>query len=118
MSEKRDTPAMAASRLGDLPNAGYSTKREKELSDAIMLFMRKIERDRPFLLSIVVGGKAKFRHIVGKQFRGLRPLDDLLDKMFDYFVKQAGPNPLGQLEKLERMADNPLSRFGGLVDVQ
>lgn len=109
--ELKDTPAMAASRLGDLPNDGYATKREKELSDAIMLFMRQIERDRPFLLSIVVGGKSKFRHIVGKQWRGLRPLDDLLDKIFDYFVKQAGENPIGQLEQLERMAATPLSRF-------
>ena len=114
--ELKDTPAMKASRLGDLPNDGYGTKREKELSDAIMLFMRNVERDRPFLLSIVVGGKSKFRHIVGKQFKGLAPLDDLLDKMYDFFVKQAGENPVGQLEVLERMAEQPLSRFGWPAD--
>ena len=115
MKELPDSPALAQSRLGDLPTDGYSTKRQKELTDAIMLFMRSVERDRPFLLSIVVGGKQKFRHIVLKQWRGLRPADDLADKIFDYFAKQAGPNPLGQLERLERMMENPLLRFGGLM---
>ena len=112
MKELKDTPAMRQSRLGDLPNDGYATRRERELTDAIMIFMRKVERDRPFLLSIVVGGKQKFRHIVLKQWRGLKPADDLADKIFDYFAKQAGDNPLGQLEVLERMAAHPLTRFG------
>jgi hypothetical protein len=100
----------ASSRLGDLPNDGYSTKRERELSDAVMLFMRDMERDRKVLLLIVVEGREKFRKLVLKQWRGLRPADDLCDKIYDYFVKQAGPNPLGQLEALSRMTNR--ERYG------
>jgi len=100
----------AASRLGDLPNDGYSTRRERELSDAVMLFMRDVERDRKFLLLIVLGGRDEFRSIVLKQWKGLRPARDLADKIYDYFVKQAGPNPLGQLEALSRMTNR--ERYG------
>jgi len=100
----------SSSRLGDLPNAGYATKREKELSDAIMLFMRKVERDRPFLLHIVVEGREKFAHVVLKEYRGLGLADRLVDQMYDYFRRQAGPNPLGQLEALSRMTNR--ERYG------
>ena len=100
----------ASSRLGDLPNDGYSTKRERELSDAIMLFMRNVERDRKFLLAIVVEGKEKFGKIVLKEYRGLGLADRIVDEMFAYFVKQAGPNPIGQLEALLRMTNR--ERYG------
>ena len=101
---------LASSRLGDLPNAGYATKRERELTDAIMLFMRKVERDRAFLLHIVVEGREKFAHVVLKEYRGLGLADRLVDQMFDYFRRQAGANPLGQLEALERMTNR--ERYG------
>ena len=102
--------ALDASRLGDLPNAGYATKRERELTDAIMLFMRKVERDRAFLLHIVVEGREKFASVVLKEYRGLGRADRLVDQMFEYFRVQAGANPLGQLEALERMTNR--ERYG------
>ena len=94
---------LIASSLGDLPNDGYSTARERELSDAIMLFMRKVERDRVWLLSIVIDGRDKFRAVVLKEWRGLRPASDLVDKIFDYFVKQAGEYPIQQRDALLKM---------------
>jgi hypothetical protein len=100
----------ASSRLGDLPNDGYATKRERELSDAVMFFMRDIERNRAALLLIVIEGREVFRGRVLKQWRGLRPADALCDKIYDYFVRQAGPNPLGQLEALSRMTNR--ERYG------
>jgi ribosomal protein S18 acetylase RimI-like enzyme len=102
--------ALDASRLGDLPNAGYATKRERELTDAIMLFMRKVERDRLFLLHIVVEGREKFASVVLKEYRGLGLVDRLVDQMYEYFRRQAGANPLGQLEALERMTNR--ERYG------
>lgn len=78
-------------RLPDLPNAGYATAREKQLSDEIMIFMRDVERDRVRLLSIVVGGKDKWRSVAGDIWRGLRIGEDhqLLDSIYDYFTLQA-----------------------------
>ena len=102
--------ALDASRLGDLPNAGYATKRERELTDAIMLFMRKVERDRLFLLHIVVEGREKFASVVLKEYRGLGLGDRLVDKIFDYFSKQAWAHPREQLEALERMTNR--ERYG------
>jgi hypothetical protein len=101
---------IAASSLGDLPNAGYSTKRERELTDAIMLFMRNVERDRIWLLSIVIDGRDKFRHVILKEYKGLGLADRLADKVFDYFEQQAGKYPLEQREALIKM-DNR-QRFG------
>lgn len=77
--------------LPDLPNAGYSTDREKRLSDAVQEFMREIERDRPRLLAIVVAGKEKWRKVAGDIWRGYRIGEDhqLLDAIFHYFELQA-----------------------------
>lgn len=77
--------------LPDLPNAGYSTQRERELTDAIMMFMREIERDRMRLLTIVLEGKAKWRKVAGSIWRGHRVGEDhaLLDSIYDYFTLQA-----------------------------
>ena len=102
----------AAERLGDLPTAGYATKRERELTDAVMLFMRKVERDRPWLLLIVIEGRETFRKRISREYRGLRPLDSLLDQMYDYFVRQAGPNPMQQLGDLISLQQHPLRRVG------
>lgn len=101
---------LASSRLGDLPNGGYSTKKERELSDAIMLFMRNVERDRKFLLAIVIEGKDKFANVVLKEYRGLGLGDHIVEEMYEYFKKQAGPNPLGQLEALLAMTNR--ERYG------
>lgn len=100
-------------RLPDLPNAGYSTRRERELSDAIMLFMRSIERDRIALLSIVIDGRGKFKSIMRKQYKGLESvgiLDNLIDKIFDWFEMSAGKYPIQQRDALLKM-DNR-TRYG------
>lgn len=93
-------------RQPDIPNAGYSTRREKALSDAVMLFMRKVERDRIWLLSIVIDGRQKFKYVLRKQFRGMESstiLDNLCDKMFDWFEQAAGKDPFQQRAKLLKM---------------
>lgn len=88
---------LAASRLPDLPDAGFATRRQKETSDAIMFFMRAAERNRPLLLSIVVDGIDKWRKTAGGVWKGLLIDRDILDSIFRYFVVQAGPNPAEQL---------------------
>ncbi len=87
----------ASSRLGDLPDAGYATKRQKETSDAIMFFMRDVERNRVLLLSIVVDGLGKWLTTSGKVWKGLLIDKDILTSIFRYFVAQAGVNPAAQL---------------------
>jgi len=75
--------------LPDLPNAGYSTARERQLTDEIMVFMRDVERDRLRLLTIVLEGRAKWRTVASKIWRGLRVEDESLDAIYDYFTLQA-----------------------------
>lgn len=89
--------ALAASRLPDLPTAGYASTRQKQTTDAIMLFMRSVERDRQLLLAIVVDGIDKWRKTAGTVWRGLLIDRDILDSIFRYFIAQAGPNPAQQL---------------------
>lgn len=94
---------ITASRLPDLPNAGYASRRQKETSDAIMFFMRGVERDRFLLLSIVLDGIEKWRRTAGTVWRGLLIDRDILDSIYRYFEMQAGPNPAGQLLILQGM---------------
>lgn len=77
--------------LPDLPNAGYATQRERELTDMIMQFMREVERDRLRLLTIVIKGKTRWRAVAGDIWRGHRIGEDhqLLDSIYDYFTLQA-----------------------------
>lgn len=77
--------------LPDLPNAGYSTQRERELTDMVMEFMRQTERHRLLLLTIVIEGKAQWRKRAGEVWRGHRIGEDhqLLDSIYDYFTLQA-----------------------------
>ena len=91
----------ASERLPDLPNVGYSTRLEKEISDAVMFFMRDVERRRPLLLEIVIGGRDKWLEKARKVW-GLRAIltTEKLDEIFRYFVMQAGPNPAQQLAAL------------------
>jgi hypothetical protein len=93
--------------LPDLPNAGYATTREREMTDAIMTFMRDTERNRLLLLTIVIEGKAKWRKMAGDIWRGLRASEDdgLLDSIYDYFTLQAC-RPRTQMLLL-RYAKNP-----------
>src|SRR5690242_18988370 len=90
--------------LPNLPDAGYATHRQKQTSDAIMIFMRKAERNRVLLLSIVIDGLDKWRTTAGSVWRGLLIDRDILDSIFRYFVAQAGPNPAEQLLILNGMA--------------
>lgn len=79
--------------LPDLPNAGYATYREKALSDAVMQFMREVERNRLRLLTIVCEGRERWRTVAQGVWRGLRIGEDhqLLDAIYDYFTLQALP---------------------------
>lgn len=94
----------ASSRLPDLPHAGYSTRTEKALSDAMMLFIRGAERDREWLLRMVVEGPDKFRKVFRAAYRFLKIDDDLCNAVYGYLELLAGHNPLGQLEVLARQA--------------
>lgn len=99
-------------RLPDLPNAGYSTKRQRELSDAIMVFMRNVERDRLALLLIVYEGLPKWRRVARKQFGRLLS-HETVDEMYQVLSAWAGENVLGQIEALVRQAQmSPVQRMG------
>lgn len=106
---------ISASRLPDLPNAGYSTERQKATSDLVMFWLRNIERDRLLLLSIVIDGPAKWRKTAGNAWglssagRASAVTTELLDRVFQYMALLAGPNPaeqllilMGQLNELEK----------------
>lgn len=95
--------------LPDLPNAGYSTTRERELSDAIMMFMRDVERDRLRLLNIVIEGRDKWRQIAGNIWNGLKVETDALDEIYFYFTLQAAP-PVMQRELLDARQNPPKVR--------
>lgn len=93
----------AASRLPDLPNAGYSSPKQKATSDLVMFWLRGIERDRVLLLQIVIDGPHWWRKIAGQAW-GLNTggrvsalSTDLLDRVFEYMCLLAGPNPAQQL---------------------
>lgn len=90
--------------LPDLPIAGYSTYRERELTDTVMVFMREVERDRLRLLTIVLEGREKFRRIAGQVLPSWAT-DDLLNAMYDYFTLQAC-RPAMQ-RRLLQAAQNP-----------
>jgi hypothetical protein len=98
----------AGQRLPDLPNAGYSTQREREVSDLMMEFIRQLERDRVVLLSIVVDGPEKWRKVAGGQWRGARMDDDVLNSIYGYLVLLAGVNPRAQLETLLQMRETQM----------
>ncbi len=100
-----------ASRLGDLPDAGYATYRQKQTSDLVMFWLREIERNRYLLLSIVVDGWDKWRKIAGKAWdinkggRSTAMTTELLSLVWGYMVKLAGENPASQLLTLQGMRE-------------
>jgi hypothetical protein len=80
-------------RLPDLPIVGYSTTRERALTDNIQEFIRQMERDRPRLLAIVCEGREKWRRVAGDIWRGYRigEEDGTLNAIYDYFLLLACP---------------------------
>jgi hypothetical protein len=79
--------------LPDLPIVGYSTTRERALTDNIQEFIRQIERDRPRLLTIVCEGREKWRKVAGDIWRGYRIGEDdgALNAIFTYLQLLAAP---------------------------
>lgn len=97
--------ALSSSRLPDLPNAGYATQLQRELSDAIMFLLRGIERDRLLLLEIVIEGRAKWRKRFLAAYRAIKADQEFADAVWGYLVMLAGPNPDAQkaiLQGIER----------------
>lgn len=96
--------AIRASRLPDLPNAGYSTKSQRELTDAIMFLIRGLERDRPLLLEVVIHGKLLFRKRFISAFKAIKADEQFADAVYGYLELMAGPNPVAQKAILDGMA--------------
>ena len=87
--------------LPDIPNVGYSTARERFGSDAIMVHMRAVERDRLLLLTIVTEGRDKWREQARKSFGySLAIPDEILDEIYWYFFLQAS-RPLTQIAMIQ-----------------
>ena len=106
--------ALSASRLPDIPNVGYSGRKAKETSDALMFWMRNIERNRPLLLMVVVDGLEKWLKLSQNAWRGLLIDRELLTRTFDYMVLMAGPNPAEQLVILHgQMQQQETARWDG-----
>lgn len=82
--------------LPDLPIVGYSTQRERALTDNIQEFIRQIERNRPKLLTIVLEGREKWSKVCGDIWRGYRigEEDGVKNAIFNYFELMACPPPV------------------------
>ncbi len=89
--------------LPDLPNAGYSTRAERAVSDVIMFLIRGYERDRLLLLETVMQGKFLWRKRFKAGYRFLKADDEAADAIFGYFVILAGQNPAAQKARLLQM---------------
>lgn len=89
--------------LPDLPNAGYATKREKELTDAAMFWLRWVERHRDVLLMAVIEGEAVFLPRMMKHWRYLRVDESYVRAVFHYMRLLAGPDPQRQLAELVKV---------------
>lgn len=96
-----DTKALADSRLPDLPDAGGATAKQRELTDAIMFFLRGIERNRLLLLEVVCAGASVFRRHFINAYRVINADAEFADAVFGYMVLLAGPNPEAQKAQLE-----------------
>jgi hypothetical protein len=95
-----EADVFAGVRMPDLPNDGYSTPREKQLSDAVMMFIRDAERDRLLLLDIVCRGEAEFVKISRKAWRHLRIDEGLCKAVYGYLTLLAGAEPEQQRQHL------------------
>jgi hypothetical protein len=87
-------------RLPDLPTAGTSTKREQQLTDAVMFFLRGAERERELLLMYVIEGPEVFIPRIMKAFKAWRIDEDLARAVYGYLKLLAGYDPQGQLANL------------------
>ncbi len=103
-------------RLPDLPNDGYSTRREKALSDEVMFFIRGAERDRLLLLSLVCDGKDKFRRVARKAWSHLKIDTEMCDAVFGYLEILAGAYPHLQRDMLLKMPQNGLEHVWGVQE--
>lgn len=109
MADDPNPDALAASRLPDLPDAGYSSDRQKRTSDLIMGFLRSLDRNagRLLLLTIICDGEQKFKKIARKAWhldratKAVDVPDELLDAVWRWMCVSAGPNPQEQLVILE-----------------
>jgi hypothetical protein len=89
MADKPNEAALAASRLPDLPKAGYATRTQRELSDAIMFLIRGMERDRLLLLETVIQGQRLFRKRFIAAFRVIKADEEFADAVFGYLQRLA-----------------------------
>jgi hypothetical protein len=100
--------------LPDLPNVGYSTRKDREASDAIMTFMRDVERDRLRLLAIVCEGPDRWRVVAQDIWRGSNIDIEAIDEIYRYFVLQAC-TPAMQAELLKAIDGRNRDRWRALV---
>ena len=74
----------------------------EETRRSIIEFGKMVQKDRMLLLSIVSGGPGHWRKVATKAFKGFMVDQQLLDGMFKAMVEQAGEDPKGQYEALQR----------------
>lgn len=77
-------------------------KLQAESERAVKHFLDVVLQDRFYLLAIVTGGKAHWKQIAGKAFRGFLVDDQILDNLFAFMQQEAGPDPKKQYEELQR----------------
>lgn len=75
---------------------------QEESRRAVKHFLEVVCQDRLYLLAIVTGGKAHWKGIAAKAFRGFLVDDTVLDQLFQFLVEQAGPDPTRQYDELQR----------------
>lgn len=95
--------AVPLPHLPDLPVAGYSTRKQRELTDAIMFFIRGLERNRLLLLNVVIAGQRLFRKRFKSAYRAVGADDEFADAVFGYLLLLAGPNPHEQVLIVENL---------------
>jgi hypothetical protein len=100
--------------LPDLPNVGYSTRKDREGSDAIMDFVRKTERNRQLLLQIVVDGPAKWRRMAGDIWRGSAIDLEAVDEIYRYLTLMAA-KPIHQRAMLDAMQRKSVAGYKAAV---
>ena len=94
-----------ASRLPDIPDAGYQTPLQRELSDAVMFLLRGMERDRLLLLEVVIQGRSAWRKRFTSAFLAIKADDEMADAVFGYLLLLAGPEDAhAQKARLELLA--------------
>lgn len=85
------------------PLAFTGEKRERGLArKAIQEFFKATAKDRLLLLSIVAGGLAHWMKVGGASFKGFKVDALQLEMMFHTLEEQAGDDPKGQLDALQR----------------